>query len=71
MLSTTLTSGESFPLLCARQRAKQFAVVNLHRDSFSEAVSWTSGDAQNVVCDPDWMVDAEVELTNGYRSVKG
>ncbi|KAK3878188.1 hypothetical protein Pcinc_017160 [Petrolisthes cinctipes] len=49
------------------RRAKQFAVVNLHRDSFIEAVSWTSGDGRDVVCDPDWFVDAEVELTNGYR----
>lgn len=49
------------------KRAEQFAVANLHRDSFSDEVSWTKGDAKDVVCALDWYVDDEVELINGYR----
>nr|XP_045592155.1 uncharacterized protein LOC123754055 isoform X2 [Procambarus clarkii] len=48
------------------KRAEQYAVVNLHRDGFSDRVNWTSGDATNVFCEKRWYVDEEVALTNGY-----
>lgn len=44
---------------------EQFAIVNLHRDAFSEKVNWQEGDAKSVVDDSDWRVDEEEALVAG------
>ncbi|XP_042215085.1 uncharacterized protein LOC121861430 [Homarus americanus] len=48
------------------RRAEQFVVMNLHRDSFSDKVTWSSGDARDVICEKSWFVDEEVALANSY-----
>lgn len=48
------------------QRTEQAAVLNLHRDSFSDQVRWEAGEASDVINSPSWYVDAEVPLSNGY-----
>ncbi|KAG7172641.1 hypothetical protein Hamer_G006855 [Homarus americanus] len=49
-----------------QHRAEQFVVMNLHRDSFSDKVTWSSGDARDVICEKSWFVDEEVALANSY-----
>lgn len=49
------------------RRAEQFAVINIHRDDFSEKVIWKSGEAVDIMCNDNWFVDEEVKLSNGYH----
>ncbi|KAK7079261.1 hypothetical protein SK128_000946 [Halocaridina rubra] len=41
---------------------KQFAVYNIHRDSFESKPRWHSGDAQNVMDDKYWEVNEVIQL---------
>lgn len=57
---------DSSPFMEPVRRAEQFAVVILHRDNFSDRINWTSGDAENVICNSKWYVDEEMALLNHY-----
>lgn len=49
-------------------KLKQFAIFNLHRDHFENTAKWHSGDAQNVMDDPYWIVnDVETLSTTKYH----